>query len=377
MRIYFDHAATTPIRFEVQEFLSNHENLKFYNPSSVHVEGQKARSSINNARDLIASLLKSDPDNILFTSSGTESCNYAINMAIEIHAIKNIIYLPTEHSAVIDPIINKKINKYQCKITSEGLIDLEDFQKCLKKTKENTLVCVMLLNNETGIIQPIEQVSKLCNEHGAYLFSDMIQAIGKIDVSTFIKMVDFASFASHKVGGIHGVGMVYFKDKIKIYRDIFGGAQEFGRRGGTENVIGILAFAIALEASYAKLADENKKYNLLYNKLISGLNEISNKIIIPSQNSLKHSSISTVIFPGIKAENLIIGLDLEGIAVSAGAACSSGKIGGSHVLKAMNYNKEYAMSSIRLSFGWDNNEEQVQFFLDSINNLLQGMKFKY
>mgnify|MGYP003969160349 CR=1 FL=1 len=377
MRIYFDHAATSSVRSEVKNFLSDKGNLEFFNPSSVHAEGQSSRSKINNARDIIASLIKSDPDNILFTSSGTEACNYIINMTIKTYGIENIIYLPTEHKAVVDTIFNKKINQYQCKITNQGLIDLDNFQECISQCIGKTLVCVMLINNETGLIQPIEKISKICQEYDAYLFSDMIQALGKINIAPFIGMVDFASFASHKIGGIHGVGMVYFKDKNKIYKEIHGGEQEFGRRGGTENVIGIISFSIALQVSLERIDFENKKNNLLYNRLLDGLNSISKKIIIPCQNSIKHSSITTIIFPGLKAESLIMGLDMEGVAVSSGAACSSGKIGGSHVLNAMNYSHEQVIGAIRLSFGWDNNEDQVDFFLNVINNLLQGMKFKH
>ena len=377
MRIYFDNAASTPIRSEVSQFLKSSDVEGFYNPSSVHQEGQKSKSKINQAREYISDILNCETDNILFTSSGTEACNYIISHALHTYDVKNIIYLETEHSAVIDTINSNKAKKIKCKITKDGLIDLLHLEERFKTLSGKSLVCAMLINNETGILQPIEDISRLCKKYNSLFFSDMIQAVGKVNLQQSVSHTDFASFASHKIGGLHGVGLVYMRDSQPVFKQVFGGEQEFGRKAGTENVIGIAAFQVALEACMSKMSTESQNNKQLHEMLIKGVGQISNNIEIPSLGANKDDSISTLIFPGLKSENLIIGLDIEGIAVSAGAACSSGKIGGSHVLRALNYNENQMNSAIRVSFGWHNYPEQVDFFLKTLNNTLQGMNFNF
>ena len=377
MRIYFDNAASTPIRSEVSQFLKSSDVEGFYNPSSVHQEGQKSKSKINQAREYISDILNCKTDNILFTSSGTEACNYIISHALHTYDVKNIIYLETEHSAVIDTINSNKAKKIKCKITKDGLIDLLHLEERFKTLSGKSLVCAMLINNETGILQPIEDISRLCKKYNSLFFSDMIQAVGKVNLQQSVSYTDFASFASHKIGGLHGVGLVYMRDSQPVFKQVFGGEQEFGRKAGTENVIGIAAFQVALEACMSKMSTESQNNKQLHEMLIKGVGQISNNIEIPSLGANKDDSISTLMFPGLKSENLIIGLDIEGIAVSAGAACSSGKIGGSHVLRALNYNENQMNSAIRVSFGWHNYPEQVDFFLKTLNNTLQGMNFNF
>jgi len=377
MRVYFDNAASTPIRREVSNFLKSEDAEYFFNPSSIHQEGQKSRSKINQSREMVANIFKCETENILFTSSGTEACNYIISHAIHSFDINNILYLQTEHNAVIDTINSKDITKVSCKVTNDGLINLAELDNSLRSLTGNTLVCVMLINNETGLLQPIEDISKICKKYNALFFSDMIQALGKMDIEQLISHTDFASFASHKIGGLHGVGLVYMRHAQKVYKQVYGGEQEFGRKAGTENVIGIMAFQIALEACISKMDIECKNNSILFKKLHDGIKEISSNIIIPSLGSVKDDSITTLIFPGLKSENLIIGLDIEGIAVSAGAACSSGKIGGSHVLKALKYKENEINGAIRVSFGWHNYPEEVDFFLKTLNNTLQGMNFNF
>ena len=377
MRVYFDNAASTPIRDEVGQFLKSGNAGGFYNPSSVHQEGQLSRAQISKARDLISEILECQTENILFTSSGTEACNYIISHAIHTYKIENVLYLETEHSAVIDTVKSKDVNKVKCQLTPDGVINLADFENCLGRLSGKTLVCVMLVNNETGVLQPIEDISKICKKYEALFFSDMIQALGKMDIQQAVAYVDFASFASHKIGGLHGVGLVYMRNSQPVYKQVFGGEQEYGRKAGTENVIGISAFQIALEACIHKMDSERANNLKLHEKLVDGVKQISKNIIIPALGSEKDASISTLIFPGLKSENLIIGLDIEGIAVSAGSACSSGKIGGSHVLRALKYDESDANSAIRVSFGWHNYPEQVDFFLKTLDNTLQGMNFNF
>ena len=376
MRTYFDHASSSPVRETVVKFLASGECRAYLNPSSVHYEGQKSKSFISNARETLSQRLNVDFDNFLFTSSGTESCNYIINLAVEALNVENFIYLPTEHTAVIDAISSKNLNNIICPVNNNGLIDIDYCEEIMKQTKGKKLLCAMHINNETGIIQPIEQISELCRRHEALFFCDMIQSLGKVDIDLKKMQVDFASFASHKIGGVHGVGAVYMKDASLLHKDILGGSQEFGRRGGTENVIGISAFGVALEDVYSNMEQEKALINKLNLQMTKGLHNISQDIIIVSQGSNKVPSISSILFPGLKSENLLIGLDMDGFAVSSGAACSSGKVGNSHVLEAMGYNENESSGAIRISFGWGNNEQQVTLFLNALNNLLKGMNFK-
>ncbi len=377
MRVYFDNAASTPIRDEVGQFLKSGNAEGFYNPSSVHLEGQRSRAQISKARELISEILECQTENILFTSSGTEACNYIISHAIHTYNIKNVLYLETEHSAVIETVQSTDINKVKCQLTSDGVINLAEFENHLRSLSGKTLVCVMFVNNETGVLQPIEDISKICKKYEALFFSDMIQALGKMDVRQAVAYVDFASFASHKIGGLHGVGLAYMRNSQPVFKQVFGGEQEFGRKAGTENVIGITAFQIALEACISKMDSEHANNLKLHKKLVDGIKRISKNIIIPALGSEKDASISTLIFPGLKSENIIIALDIEGIAVSAGAACSSGKIGGSHVLRALKYHESESNGAIRVSFGWHNYPEQVDFFLKTLDNTLQGMNFNF
>ena len=377
MRIYFDHAASSPVRKQVIDFFTSENFIDLYNPSSVHFEGQKTRAKINDTRDLISSLLECNAENIVFTSSGTESCNYVINHALHTEEIENIIYLPTEHSAVLDTIFSKLVKRLPCQMNENGEIDLLNLDSILASLSGKTLVCAMLINNETGIIQPIIDISNVCQKYGALLFSDMIQSIGKLNTVECLKFCDYASFAAHKIGGLPGTGIAYLKDQKKVYKDVFGGEQEFGRRAGTENVSGIIAFGIAMEACIDASVYETNNIMHLYEHLTEGIRSISKEIIIPSIDGNKENSITTLIFPGLKSENLIIGMDMNNIAISAGAACSSGKIGGSHVLKSLNYDANQVNGAIRVSFGWNNTIDQVDYFFKVLNNLLKGMNFKY
>ena len=260
MRVYFDNAASTPIRDEVGQFLKSGNAEAFYNPSSVHQEGQRSRAQISKARELISEILECQTENILFTSSGTEACNYIISHAIHTYRIKNVLYLETEHSAVIETVQSTDINKVKCQLTTDGVINLAEFENHLRSLSGKTLVCVMFVNNETGVLQPIEDISKICKKYEALFFSDMIQALGKMDVRQAVAYVDFASFASHKIGGLHGVGLAYMRNSQPVYKQVFGGEQEFGRKAGTENVIGITAFQIALEACISKMDSEHSNY---------------------------------------------------------------------------------------------------------------------
>ncbi len=375
MRVYLDNAATTPLRPEVIEYMMT-QLTHSSNASSVHQEGQQSRIKIEQSRTLISDQINCNQSTMLFTSSGTEACNYVINFAKNKLCVDSIICLPTEHVAVLSPIENSNLNTTMCPVNSDGLIDLRELENILKKSSElKKLICVMAVNNETGIIQPIKEISNLCKKYNDYFFCDCIQALGKIPLDMENIGIDFSTFASHKIGGPQGVGVVYIEANLGNYSDIVGGGQEFGRRGGTENVLAISSFGKALEATFKNLLIESDNITKLNKILVSGIKKVSSDIIIVAEDANKLRSIVSIIIPSIKSETMVIALDIEGFSVSAGAACSSGKVNSSHVLKAMGYDDNLSNSAIRISLGWKNTEEDIINFLNILNKLSKTMNF--
>ena len=375
MRVYLDNAATTPLRPEVSEYMMT-QLTHSSNASSVHQEGQQSRIKIEQSRVLISDQINCNQSTMLFTSSGTEACNYVINFAKNKLCVDSIICLPTEHVAVLSPIENSNLNTTMCSINSDGLIDLRELENILKKSSElKKLICVMAVNNETGIIQPIKEISNLCKKYNDYFFCDCIQALGKIPLDMENIGIDFSTFASHKIGGPQGVGVVYIGANLGNYSDIVGGGQEFGRRGGTENVLAISSFGKALEVTFKNLLIESDNITKLNKILVSGIKKVSSDIIIVAEGADKLGSIVSIIIPNIKSETIVIALDIEGFSVSAGAACSSGKVNSSHVLKAMGYDDNLSNSAIRISLGWKNTEEDIINFLNILNKLSKTMNF--
>jgi cysteine desulfurase len=375
MRVYLDNAATTPLRPEVAEYMMT-QLTHSSNASSVHQEGQQSRIKIEQSRVLISDQINCNQSTILFTSSGTEACNYVINFAKNKLCVDSIICLPTEHVAVLSPIENSNLNTTMCSVNSDGLIDLRELENILKKSSElKKLICVMAVNNETGIIQPIKEISNLCKKYNDYFFCDCIQALGKIPLDMENIGIDFSTFASHKIGGPQGVGVVYIGANLGNYSDIVGGGQEFGRRGGTENVLAISSFGKALEVTFKNLLIESDNITKLNKILVSGIKKVSSDIIIVAEDADKLGSIVSIIIPSIKSETMVIALDIEGFSVSAGAACSSGKVNSSHVLKAMGYDDNLSNSAIRISLGWKNTEEDIINFLNILNKLSKTMNF--
>ncbi|MDC3272526.1 cysteine desulfurase [Hyphomicrobiales bacterium] len=375
MRVYLDNAATTPLRPEVSEYMMT-QLTHSSNASSVHQEGQQSRIKIEQSRVLISDQINCNQSTMLFTSSGTEACNYVINFAKNKLCVDSIICLPTEHVAVLSPIENSNLNTTMCSVNSDGLIDLRELENILKKSSElKKLICVMAVNNETGIIQPIKEISNLCKKYNDYFFCDCIQALGKIPLDMENIGIDFSTFASHKIGGPQGVGVVYIGANLGNYSDIVGGGQEFGRRGGTENVLAISSFGKALEVTFKNLLIESDNITKLNKILVSGIKKVSSDIIIVAEDADKLGSIVSIIIPSIKSETMVIALDIEGFSVSAGAACSSGKVNSSHVLKAMGYDDNLSNSAIRISLGWKNTEEDIINFLNILNKLSKTMNF--
>ncbi|MDP4708575.1 MAG: cysteine desulfurase [Rickettsiaceae bacterium] len=367
--IYLDHNATTHmhpnVKKKMQELLE-HEPL---NPSSIHSYGRKGKSVLEIARKSIASLLGiADCFNdyqITFTSSGTE----ANNLLLSNFKDGEIFIAATEHPSIF---AHSKIsdNITIIRVDKNGVLDLEDLisklQSCKSKKK---LVSVMLANNETGVIQPIEQISHIAHDYGALMHSDCVQAAGKIEINIPKLNVDFVSISAHKFGGPMGAAALIGKAAIPLLAIFIGGGQERNLRSGTENVPAIVGFGEAAHIVKAELGSRFEHMNKLHIKLETALLESDHDIEIASVNVNRLPNTSLIMNVNKKAETQLIALDLQGVAVSSGSACSSGKATSSHVLLAMDYPEDKISSALRISIGVSTTEQDIDNFLKIYNNI--------
>ena len=360
-RIYLDYNATSLIRNEV--IISFEEIIKNYgNPSSVHSEGRRANMLINNSRKNLAELINSKTGNIVFTSGGTEAIDIALNQSSD-----RILINPTEHIAVHDTAQKSFSNIEEIKINSDGVIDLNNLEKLMKKRP--CTVAVMMANNETGVIQPIKKISKIVHDYGGIIFCDAIQALGKLEVDFDDLDVDIMSISSHKIGGISGTGAIIFKSEIEIKPRISGGGQEFNIRGGTQNVLGISAFGEAAKISRFN-EEEDKRIKQLRDEFERRVTEIGAEIF--SKNEKRLSNTSYFAFKENKAETMIMKLDLGGFSVSSGSACSSGKVSESHVLRAMGVKPNLRQNAIRVSLGWGSKLNHIDKVCDFLKSQIRN-----
>ena len=363
-RIYFDYNASSLIRSEAFNLF---ERIKsFYgNPSSIHEDGRLMRDLIEDSRMNIANSIKTNEQNVIFTSGGTEAIDIALNQNPG-----RIIINSTEHIAVFEAA--KKTNALIeiLEVDDNGIVNIDMLKSLLLRGP--ALVCVMYANNETGVIQPIEKISEIVNENNSFLFCDAVQAYGKIKINFNALNVHFMALSAHKVGGFPGSGALIVNDNIKkITPKISGGGQEFGLRGGTENLLGIVAFG-----ECAKLIDDIYSEN---NKLIEYINIFEKSVndlgaFIFGVNSSRLPNTSLFAFPNVKAETLLMKLDLAGFSVSSGSACSSGKVKESHVLKAMSVDDKIINNAIRISLGWASKKSHIvkllEFFQNDFNKVV-------
>jgi len=352
--VYVDYNATAPLRPEAKtamiEVLGNPGN-----PSSVHSMGRQAKNVIERSRSQISEFIGAGQENVVFTSGGTE----ADILALKGSNCSSILISSIEHDAVLEAVPEAS----RIMVSENGLLDIEHLKALLKKAPKPILISVMWANNETGVIQPIEAVSNLASDFDALVHVDAVQALGKLPIHFLNSGIDMLSISAHKIGGPTGIGALIIREDLNLEPIMVGGGQERGKRSGTENLAGIAGFGAAAEAC-SKQEDADKKIVHLRNyfeKVI--LTKVpSAKIIAQKQKRLDNTS--AIFMPGLNAETQVMAFDLEGIAVSAGAACSSGKVKQSHVLKAMNLPDELINNTIRISFGWQNSEEDVNRLIE-------------
>jgi cysteine desulfurase len=379
-KIYFDNAATTPVAPEVIESLNQYFNLNFGNASSVHSFGKTAKVTLEDTRDLFADFIGSKPKEIFFTSGGTESNNTAIKgLAFKYFNSdkKHIISSAIEHSAVYETLIylreNLGFEVSFIKPDENGFLNLSDLENNIND--KTILISIMHSNNETGVINDIKQICSIAHSHGIPVHSDSVQSIGKTNFNVGELNVDLASFSAHKFYGPKGIGALYVNERIKIDNLIHGGPQERKMRAGTENIPAVAGFKSALELLIRNYQNDIKHYNNLKFYLEKELrNYYRNNISINTPEKSSLPNILNITFNadefGFNPEMLVIMLDLRGIAVSAGSACTSGSLQPSRVLLEMGKDEKAALSSIRISFGRYNTLDEAEIFLKEIKKIV-------
>jgi cysteine desulfurase len=361
--IYLDYNATTPLcaaaREAMEPFLTRH----FGNPSSVHAAGREARAAVDDARDRLADLLGAKPHELIFTSSGTESNNLAVLGLARAHAARgrHLICARTEHHAVLNAF--EQLAKREAfdvtflEVDEDGVADPEKLRRALRS--DTTLVSIMTANNETGVIQPIMELARLCDERGVLLHSDMVQSFGKLETDLAESNLAAASFAAHKFYGPKGAGLLYLRAGIPIEPIQFGGAHENQRRPGTENVAAIVGMAASAEFVLRDREAEQKREVVLRDSLWEKISATCPDAIQNSEEAPRLANTLNVSFPGLSSETILMGLDLEGVCASSGSACMVGSVVASHVLLAMGLPPELPGSAVRLSLGRDSTEKEI------------------
>ncbi|MEK4147210.1 cysteine desulfurase family protein [Robertmurraya sp. FSL W8-0741] len=379
-RIYVDHAATAPMHPQVIEVMTKVMSQLFGNPSSIHAYGREARHIVDEARDQLAKSINAHPNEIIMTSGGTEADNYALIGVAEANKEKgnHIITTQIEHHAVLhtcQQLEKKGFEVTYLPVDSTGAISIADLKKALRE--DTILVSIMYGNNEVGTLQPIKEIGALLTSHRALLHTDAVQAYGLVNIDVRELHVDLLSVSAHKINGPKGIGFLFIRNDVKVSPLIFGGEQERKRRAGTENVASIAGFQEAVKVAQLKRDERVKEYQHYKEILINELKtqEIDFSVNGSLENSLPH--VLNLSFPGINVEAMLVHLDLAGVAVSSGSACTAGSIDPSHVLVAMfGSQSEKLRNSIRFSFGLYNTADQIQKVAETTAEIVKRLTNK-
>ena len=374
--IYLDYNATTPLCDVAREAMLPYLGRYFGNPSSIHAAGREARAAIDNARDKLGALFRAKPGEIIFTGGATESCNLAVLGLARSSSSRggHIISNKAEHHAVLHPL--EHLEQHEgfevtwLNVSESGMVDLDQLADSIRP--DTRLVSIMTANNETGVIQPMREISQICRDRGVLLHSDMVQAFGKTDVD--VSLVDVASFAAHKFYGPKGTGFLCLRAGLPIQPIMFGGAHENQRRPGTENVAGIAGMAAAAEWILHDRETEQERRAQLRDQL---WRSIVNVFPDAQQNGDPTHRLANTLnasFIGVDSETMLMALDLEGICASSGSACMVGSVRASHVLLAMGLPMERARSAIRLSLGKWTTAEEIADTGDALDRIAKRTK---
>jgi cysteine desulfurase len=381
-RVYLDNSATTPIDREVVEAMLPFLTEKFGNASSIHFFGQEARSAVDKARHQVAAIVNARPAEIVFTSGGTEANNLAIRGFVEANEKhgRHVITSAIEHSAVKN--VCEDLEKRGFEVTylpvyEEGIVKIEDIRNAIRE--DTILISIMTANNEIGTTQPVEEIGKIVRnlrENGKKIWfhTDAVQAVGKISVDAEEIGCDLLSLSAHKLYAPKGVGALYVRRGVRLHAQNIGGHQERERRGGTESVPHLVAFGKACELASRNLNENAKYVKSLRHKFEDGIAEKITDFVFNGSRKNRLPGISNVSFRFIEGEGLLINLDMQGIAVSTGSACSSGSLEPSPVIRALGRNDELARGAIRFSFGKDNTEEDVNYVLEILPKAIENLR---
>lgn len=372
-RIFFDNASTTPIAPEVIEVMTNAMASNFGNPSSIHAEGRQARAAIEQSRKTVARLLGASIGEIFFTSGGTESSNMVLKNAVRDLGVRRIISCRLEHHCVLHSIEalvrDSGVTAHWLHHDAKGNVDLVHLESLLRDSSEKTLVSLMHANNEIGNLIDLQEVGGLCAQYGALFHSDTVQTIGYYPFDLSALPVDFITGSAHKFFGPKGTGFVYIRNDNQLKPFVDGGGQERNMRGGTENTPGILGLAKAMELAYASLEERKVHISALRETLRAGIREAFPETIYYGDPDSGHYKILNIGFPpSPKAELLLLNLDIAGVSVSGGSACTSGADAGSHVVDALGGLPGW--KAVRFSFSHLNTTEEVKTVLEKVRTCL-------
>jgi len=374
--VYLDNNATTPLDPAVAEKMSEFLKEHFGNPSSLYPIGREVKDIINEAREIIAKALGASRSEIVFTGSGTEADNFAIRGVLNAFPEKNeMITSAIEHPAVIQTanfLEQKGVKVSYVPVDEHGMIDLEFLKEAI--TPQTALISIMFANNELGTIQPIETVSKIAKEKGVLIHTDAVQSFGKIDVDVNALGVDLLSISAHKIYGPKGVGALYIRKGTKISPLIYGGRQEREMRAGTENTIGIVGFGEAVRVIKERRYKDKKRIEKLSESLKRGVEEKIPKVKFNGHEKKRIKGTLNFSFLGLEAEAILLALATKEIYVSTGSACSEGAEEVSHVLSAIGLRPEIARSSIRMSLGRFNSEEDIDIVLSELPEIVEKLR---
>ena len=375
--VYADNAATTPVSQTVLNAMLPYYTEKYGNPSSLYAVGREAKKALEEARENVANHLGALPNEIFFTSGGSEADNWAIKgVAHELakKGKKHIITSKFEHHAVLhttEALEKEGFEVTYLEVYENGIVKPEDVEKAIRE--DTALVTIMYANNEIGTIQPISEIGAICKKHGVLFHTDAVQAVGNVKINVKEENIDLLSLSGHKLHAPKGVGALYVRRGIRLPNLISGGAQERGKRAGTENVAGMVALSVAMDEAYANLDERNARLIRMRDRLIEGASKIERSRL--NGDAVKRLPGNfNMCFEGIEGESLLLKLDFAGICASSGSACTSGSLDPSHVLLAIGLPHEIAHGSLRISFSDQNTEEDVDYILEVLPGIVSYLR---
>ena len=375
-RVYLDHSATTPVRAEVAQLVMEYFTTKYGNPSTAYFLGREAKKGMEKAREQVATLINAQPEEIIFTSGGTEADNLAITGIAYAYAEqgKHLITSAIEHQAVLASY--KSLERHGYKITvlpvdKYGLVRIDDVKRAIRK--DTILISIMHVNNEVGTIQPVEEIGAIARERQIVFHTDAVQSVGKIPVDVEKIQADLLTGSGHKFYGPKGSGFLFLSKGVKLAPSVFGGGQEKAYRPGTENVPSIVGMGLAAELAGKELKTQMPRVAALRDKLIQGLQQRIPQVRVNGDMEKRVCNNANLCFPGVEGEALLERLDLKGICVSSGSACSTGAVEPSHVLLAMGLSPELAKSSLRITLGIENTEEEIDYVIEQLSQIYNSL----